>query len=71
MSRYFRAVAIDYDGTLTETGPPGDAVVVAIAAFRRTSGRALLVTGRILDELRAAWPAVESTVDAIVAEMGP
>jgi hypothetical protein len=70
MDRYFRAVAIDYDGTLTESGPPDLHVVDAIAEFRRTHGRALLVTGRILEDLRAAWPAVETAFDAIVAENG-
>ena len=70
MSHYFRAVAIDYDSTLTESGPPDLRVVDAIAAFRRTRGRVLLVTGRILNELRQVWPAVESAVDAIVAENG-
>lgn len=71
MDRYFRAVAIDYDGTLTESGPPDLDVVDAIREFRgRTRGRALLVTGRILDDLRAAWPLAQTAFDAIVAENG-
>jgi hydroxymethylpyrimidine pyrophosphatase-like HAD family hydrolase len=70
MTPYFRAVAVDYDGTLTEHSPPAPLVVDAIMAYRGSGGRVLLVTGRILEELRAVWPGAESAVDAVVAENG-
>jgi hypothetical protein len=56
MSR-FRAVAVDYDGTLTTEA--------------RSAGiRVLLVTGRILADLRAIFPEVDQRFDAVVAENG-
>src|SRR5262245_43432164 len=65
----FRALAIDYDGTLDERGRvPADAV----AALRRVkaSGRKLiLVTGRTLPDVRRVfgdW----NVFDRIVAENG-
>ncbi|HEX6106639.1 MAG TPA: HAD hydrolase family protein [Gemmatimonadales bacterium] len=70
MSRFFRAVAVDYDGTLTEGPAPDDDVLTALAAARRDGLAIVLVTGRRLEHLRADWPAFESAFDAIVAENG-
>jgi hydroxymethylpyrimidine pyrophosphatase-like HAD family hydrolase len=67
---YFHAVAIDYDGTLTSSGRPSPDVLAAIAATRADGRRVVLVTGRILAELRSAFPAVDDYFDAIVGENG-
>jgi hydroxymethylpyrimidine pyrophosphatase-like HAD family hydrolase len=70
MPATFQAVALDYDGTLTRTPRPEADVLESIAAAR-TAGRAIiLVTGRILAELRVDFPDVERHFDAIVAENG-
>jgi hydroxymethylpyrimidine pyrophosphatase-like HAD family hydrolase len=70
MSGYFRAVAADFDGTLTEGARPDDAVLDTIAELRSTGIRVVLATGRILGELRHAFPDVDEHFDAIVAENG-
>lgn len=70
MSRYFRAVAVDYDGTLTERPAPDQRVLAALAAARRAGLAMLLVTGRRLEHLRADFPGVEAAFDAIVGENG-
>lgn len=67
----FHAVASDYDGTLAEGGgPPSPVVLQALAQARAAGIRIVLVTGRILSELRADFPDVDAHVDAIVAENG-
>ena len=71
MDAAYRAVAIDYDGTLTGTADrPADAALTAIEAARSTGLRIILVTGRILEELRSVFPSVDRWFDAIVAENG-
>jgi hydroxymethylpyrimidine pyrophosphatase-like HAD family hydrolase len=70
MSGGFQVVAVDYDGTLTEGARPDDDVLEAIAAVRAEGRRVVLVTGRILAELRHVFPDVESWFDVIVAENG-
>lgn len=68
---FFRAVAVDFDGTLTEEGrTPEPAVLDAVAAVRAAGLRVILVTGRIIDELEVAWPGVLQWVDAVVGENG-
>ena len=68
---YFRAVAIDYDGTLTgaEEHPTAD-VLEAVAEARAQGCRVVLVTGRILEELREVFPTCDRSFDAVVAENG-
>jgi hydroxymethylpyrimidine pyrophosphatase-like HAD family hydrolase len=68
--RYFRAVAVDYDGTLTTSGRPSGDVLAAIAETRADGRRVVLVTGRILAELRSVFPGVDDHFDAIVGEDG-
>ncbi len=70
MSRYYRAVAVDYDGTLTDTERPHPDVLSAIARTRGGGRLVVLVTGRIYRSLLAAFPEAERTFDAIVAENG-
>lgn len=70
MPDYFRAVAVDFDGTLTSGGRPAGDVLQAIAETRAADRRMILVTGRILTELRGDFPDVDQWFDAIVAENG-
>lgn len=67
---YFRAIAVDYDGTLSETEQPSEDVLAAVAEVRASGRRVVLVTGRILAELREIFPAVDEWFDAVVAENG-
>jgi len=66
---YFRAVAADFDGTLAE-GPVAPDTLAALADARAQGIRVILVTGRIMSELRAVFPEVDDHVDAVVAENG-
>lgn len=70
MSHRFHVVALDYDGTLTDTPHPPATSLAALRALRARGIVVVLVTGRILDELRADFPEVDEVVDAIVAENG-
>lgn len=70
MNHYIRAIAIDFDGTLTDVGAPAEAVLSAIEEVRKQGLLVILVTGRILDELRGAFPYVDRFFDVIVAENG-
>ncbi len=66
-----RAIATDYDGTLTHgSDQPSAAVLTALGEFRESGGLVILVTGRILAELFTVFPAATEHVDAIVAENG-
>ena len=70
MGSMVRAVAVDYDGTLTDTDVPDGEVLAAVREARARGQVVVLVTGRILSELRADFPAVDGEFDAIVAENG-
>jgi hydroxymethylpyrimidine pyrophosphatase-like HAD family hydrolase len=67
---YFHAVAIDYDGTLSTTDRPASDVLAALAETRAAGRRVVLVTGRILSDLRVVFPDVDRHFDLIVAENG-
>lgn len=67
---YYRALAIDYDGTLTEGRQPEPAVLEALRAARTDGLKVVLVTGRILSSLREDFPDADRHFDAIVAENG-
>lgn len=69
-SASFRAVAIDYDGTLSEGRRPGEDVLAAVAQARRRGLVIALVTGRILAELRSDFPDLAGRFDVVVAENG-
>ena len=71
MPDYFRAVAVDFDGTLTSGGRPADDVLHAIANTRAAGRRVVLVTGRILTELRVDFPDADQWSDAMVAGTVP
>jgi hydroxymethylpyrimidine pyrophosphatase-like HAD family hydrolase len=66
---YFRVVAVDYDGTLADGAVAPD-TLFALAEARARGIRVILVTGRIVSELRAVFADVEDHVDALVAENG-
>jgi hydroxymethylpyrimidine pyrophosphatase-like HAD family hydrolase len=68
--RWFRAVALDLDGTLTTGGWPPATVLAEIAAMRADGVRVLLVTGRILSELGEELPGLVDHFDLVVAENG-
>src|SRR5688572_33097816 len=67
---YFHALAIDYDGTLSTTDRPAADVLTALSETRAAGRRVILVTGRILADLRAAFPTVDRHFDPIVAANG-
>ena len=66
----FAALAFDYDGTLTQSDRLSTTVLSHLRAQREDGTRLVLVTGRILAELRHAAPGVEEEFDAVVAENG-
>ena len=66
---FFRAVALDLDGTLAENGHLAGAAIAAIKASR-DERRMILVTGRIFDDLEAAFPGLWREFDALVTENG-
>jgi hydroxymethylpyrimidine pyrophosphatase-like HAD family hydrolase len=66
---YFRAVAVDFDGTLA-AGPVAPGTLAALAEARARKIRVILVTGRTMNDLRAVFPEVDDSVDAVVAENG-
>ncbi|MGB5695988.1 MAG: HAD hydrolase family protein [Polyangiales bacterium] len=70
MARTYHAIAIDYDGTLTEEEHPRIDVLAALAEVRAAGTKAILVTGRVFSELAQAFPRVDDWFDFIVAENG-
>ena len=70
MRRSFRAIAVDYDGTITEGGRPEQRLLDTLQTARACGLRVVLVTGRILVELELEFPDVRSFFDALVVENG-
>jgi hydroxymethylpyrimidine pyrophosphatase-like HAD family hydrolase len=67
---YFRAVAVDFDGTLADSDRPHPDALAALAKARADGLRVLIVTGRILADLRSAFPDADDYADVIIAENG-
>ena len=67
---YFKAIAIDYDGTLTQNDRPSGHVLDALRSARELGLKVVLVTGRVVSELLQVFPEADETFDAIVAENG-
>jgi hydroxymethylpyrimidine pyrophosphatase-like HAD family hydrolase len=67
---YFHAIAVDFDGTLTAHGGPTRDVLSAVGEVRGRGTKVVLVTGRILAELREVFPDADDHFDLIVAENG-
>jgi hydroxymethylpyrimidine pyrophosphatase-like HAD family hydrolase len=70
MAGFVQAVGLDLDGTLTSGGSISDEAMGAVAALRKQGTAVLLVTGRILSELRHDFPDLAHSFDAVVAENG-
>lgn len=70
MARYYHAIAIDYDGTLTDGGHPQEDVLTALAEVRSAGIKIILATGRVFSELVRVFPTVDDCFDFIVAENG-
>lgn len=68
--QFYRAVATDFDGTLSSGGAPEARVLAALTAARQAGIRIVLVTGRIYAELLSVWSEVFEYVDCVVAENG-
>lgn len=67
---YFRAIAVDLDGTLAYHDEVAPEILEALRELRGRGIRAILVTGRILAELRQTFPELEADFDLVVAENG-
>jgi HAD superfamily hydrolase (TIGR01484 family) len=65
----FHALACDYDGTLALDGRVDEATVQALRNVRESGRRLLLVTGRLLDDLKSVFPEIE-LFDWVIAENG-
>ncbi len=63
-------LASDYDGTIAEAGHVSPSTAEALGRVRASGRRLVLVTGRILADLRSVCPEAERMFDAIVAENG-
>jgi HAD superfamily hydrolase (TIGR01484 family) len=63
------ALATDYDGTLAEDGRVSDQTVAAVEELRASGRRTIMVTGRLLEDLRAEFDHLE-LFDRVVAENG-
>ena len=66
----FRALAVDLDGTLARAGRPSEEVLTRLATVRQQGCRLVLVTGRIIAELKRVFADVEEQFDRIAAENG-
>jgi len=66
---FFIALATDYDGTIATDGRTPPDVVEALKQFKNGGRKLILVTGRELDDLKAAFPE-HGIFDRIVAENG-
>jgi hypothetical protein len=68
--REVRALAVDYDGTVARNGRLPAPTAQALSRARAAGCAVLLVTGRILDDLRQVCPEADELFDVIVAENG-
>jgi hydroxymethylpyrimidine pyrophosphatase-like HAD family hydrolase len=66
---FFQAVALDLDGTLAENDQLSESGMAAVKACR-AERRVILVTGRVFDDLGAAFPGLWREFDAVVTENG-
>jgi hydroxymethylpyrimidine pyrophosphatase-like HAD family hydrolase len=63
-------LACDYDGTIAAAGRVAEPTARALARVRESGRKLLLVTGRMLPDLRVVCPDVDKMFDAVVAENG-
>ncbi|MBX3414782.1 MAG: HAD family hydrolase [Pirellulales bacterium] len=65
----YLAVVTDYDGVIAQEGRPSGAAIAAIQRLRSSGRRAVLITGRRLDDLLSVFPQLD-LFDCVVAENG-
>jgi hydroxymethylpyrimidine pyrophosphatase-like HAD family hydrolase len=65
----YLCLAADYDGTLATHGKVEQEVIDALYRLKASTRQLILVTGRVLDELKVVFPGYE-IFDRIVAENG-
>jgi hydroxymethylpyrimidine pyrophosphatase-like HAD family hydrolase len=65
----YLCLAADYDGTLATHGKVEQEVIEALYRLKASTRQLILVTGRVLDELKVVFPEYE-IFDRIVAENG-
>src|SRR3954470_2077075 len=65
----YRAIALDYDGTIAREGVVPLRVLEALRTLKASGRRLVLVTGRELEELLALFPDI-GIFDRVVAENG-
>jgi hydroxymethylpyrimidine pyrophosphatase-like HAD family hydrolase len=63
-------LAVDYDGTIADEGRVAEATAAALGRVRESGRKVILVTGRVLPDLRHACGAVDELFDVVVAENG-
>jgi len=63
-------LACDYDGTIAEAGQVAEETAAALARVRASGRKVVLVTGRMLPDLREVCPQLDAMFDAVVAENG-
>ena len=64
------AFATDYDGTIADANRVAEPTAQALERVRATGRKVLLVTGRMLPDLRSVCPDIDRMFDAVVAENG-
>jgi hydroxymethylpyrimidine pyrophosphatase-like HAD family hydrolase len=63
-------LACDYDGTIAERGRVSAATAIALSRVRESGRKLMLVTGRMLADLRRVYADGDALFDAVVAENG-
>jgi HAD superfamily hydrolase (TIGR01484 family) len=63
------AIASDYDGTIAEDGVAAPSTMAALARFKASGRKLIMVTGRHLPDLKAVFGGL-ALFDAVVAENG-
>jgi HAD superfamily hydrolase (TIGR01484 family) len=63
-------LACDYDGTIADHGRLEPDTAAALRRVRESGRKTMLVTGRMLPDLRHVCPDVDALFDAVVAENG-
>ena len=65
----YRVLASDYDGTLATGGVVDEATIAALERLRRSGRHLVLVTGRLVEDLRRVFPRLD-LCSMVVAENG-
>jgi HAD superfamily hydrolase (TIGR01484 family) len=66
---YYLALACDYDGTLAKDGVVGPQTIDALERVRSSGRKLILITGRLLEDVHAAFPRLD-LFTYVVAENG-